>query len=173
MPAPLSEIDRKPLRVILFSLSGTEYALIVDSIFEIIVRNSLSPVPRTRRFIRGAVAYKDRIIPVFDAAAILGHPPSLTPKEKHTILIVNSQGRFLGLEADRVLDIVETSSVTFRTVVARDLDTAIEGVGVLEGAPFRGKKVFFLLNVKKLIAADEPFDIKIQDIVQRKLEASA
>lgn len=171
MPEQTSESNQKPLRVIIFSLRGTEYALIVDNIFEIIVRNLLSPVPRTRRFIRGAVAYKERIIPVFDVATILGHSSAQIPKEKHTILVVNNKGRFLGLEADAVLDIVEASSVTLKTVVARDLDSAIEGVGVLKEGQSQGKRTFFLLNMGKLIATDEPFDIKIQDVVLRKLEA--
>ncbi|GEM_PF-6969575 len=158
---------KKNLRIIVFTVKGTEYALIVDNIFEIIVRNTLTPVPQTSRFIKGAIAYKDKIIPVFDTAGILGHPETISETAKHTVIVVNYQGRFLGLEADSVTDIVESDSVTLHAVVVKEMGSAIEGIGV------SGNRFFFLLNTEKIITTKEPFDIKIQDVILKKMEERA
>jgi purine-binding chemotaxis protein CheW len=152
------------LKVIVFSVRGTEYALLVDNIFEIIVKNVLTPVPQVPEFVKGATVYRDRIIPVFDTAAVLGYAKSPGIPDKYTVIVINHDGRFIGLEADKVTEIVETAGVTLKTVIVRDLESGIEGVGI-----FNNRR-FFLLNTNKVLNARKSFDRQVQDVIIKKLE---
>ncbi len=156
--------DKLSFKVIIFPIHGTEYAFLTDNIFEIIIKKFLTPVPQVSEFVTGATVYRDRIIPIYNTSAVLGYPDSASLPGKHTIILVNHGDRFVGLEVDKVTDIMETSGVTLKTVIVRDLESGIEGIGI-----FNDRR-FFLLNTNKVLNAKKSFDRQVQDVIIKKLE---
>jgi purine-binding chemotaxis protein CheW len=159
---------KQPVRLILFLVNGTHYALVINNICEVLGRASITPVPMVNPLLSGAMHYNGRIIPVFNMHKMLGYPAceDSVPKRREgkCVIVVNYEDRFTGLEADRTLDIVESESLRIKTVILKDFYSAIEGVGTAaEGA-------FFLLNTGKVLEADKPFELEVQSHILDRIK---
>jgi purine-binding chemotaxis protein CheW len=64
------------LDVIAIELAGERYALRITDIASLAVDRAITRVPTTRAGLLGIAGFRGVLVPVFDLAAILGHPPA-------------------------------------------------------------------------------------------------
>jgi purine-binding chemotaxis protein CheW len=82
---------------------GTErYALPVEQVLELSGPADVTPLPGSRRALRGVWNVRGRILPVVDLAELLGVEPSGRPQR---LLVVEDGGRRAGLAIDELTDV--------------------------------------------------------------------
>jgi purine-binding chemotaxis protein CheW len=137
-------------QLVVFSLGGEEYALPIGSVHEIIRYTEPRSVASDQPWIRGVIALRGKIIPIYDLAARMGLPAS--EEELGKIVIVETVTGQAGVV---VGDVEEVLTVT---------EDRLEGVPTAGNAAIRsiakvGDRLVVLLDPEGLFAlagADEP-----------------
>jgi purine-binding chemotaxis protein CheW len=137
-------------QLVVFSLGGEEYALPIGSVHEIIRYTEPRSVASDQPWIRGVIALRGKIIPIYDLAARMGLPAS--EEELGKIVIVETGTGQAGVV---VGDVEEVLTVT---------EDRLEGVPTAGNAAIRsiakvGDRLVVLLDPEGLFAlagADEP-----------------
>jgi chemotaxis signal transduction protein len=84
-----------------FSVGGSELALDLAPVQEVLRVGPIAPIPRAARRARGLTRVRGRLVAVVDVAVALGLPvPPVTDQSR--ILLVTRGARLLGLLVDRV-----------------------------------------------------------------------
>jgi purine-binding chemotaxis protein CheW len=138
-----------------FLVAGEEYAISILRVKEIIEFPVLTAVPNTPGWIRGVINLRGRVVPVIDLSLKFG----LTAREvtKFTCVVVTEvicggETMVMGVVADSVNEVIELGAVdielppSFGTRVRTDY---LEGMGKV------GKKFCLILNISKVLSADE------------------
>ena len=120
LPATLSEQhepvgDADEPQFIVFSIGKEEYGVEILSVREIIAWNDVTQLPNTKEYVRGVMNLRGSILPVFDLRSRFGM--GLTEvSNTHVIIIVNVQGKLIGLLVDSVSRILRLSATDIRPV---------------------------------------------------------
>jgi purine-binding chemotaxis protein CheW len=138
-----------------FCLRGTEYALGILKVKEILQYEHATRVPSTPRSLRGVINLRGRVVPVVDLAAKFGLGET-APTRLTCILIVEAlvegSPAVVGIVADSVQEVVELGpddvepTPAFGTQVKVDF---LVGVGKI------GKRFVLLLDLDRVISAGE------------------
>jgi purine-binding chemotaxis protein CheW len=131
-------------QLVVFSLGSEEYALPIAAVSEIIRYAEPRSVASGAAWVRGVIALRGKIIPVFDLAVRLG----LNGSELGKIVIVESGDAQVGVVVDDVEEVVTVASDRLEPV-----PTA--GVNAIEAIAKLGDRLVILLNPGDLFAADE------------------
>jgi purine-binding chemotaxis protein CheW len=88
-----------------FAIGGDQYGVDIMSVREIKEWSTVTHLPKQPDYVRGVLNLRGVIVPVIDLRCRFGQGlTDATPT--HIIIIVQLEGRQIGLLADRVLDIV-------------------------------------------------------------------
>ena len=138
-----------------FILSGEEYAINILRVKEIIGYDTVTTVPQTPPWIRGVINLRGNVVPVIDLAVRfrLGEEPVT----KTTCIIIldwqqESRDTMMGVVADSVNQVMDISANDVQPVPA--FGTYITA-DYLQGMVQQGKKFAMLLNIEKVLSADE------------------
>jgi purine-binding chemotaxis protein CheW len=101
---PEDEVKGDLLHLLLFQLSGGQYAIEVMQVREIFPPQLLTPVPRTPDFVVGVFSARGRLISVIDMGIILGLRPT-TVAANSKIIVVANQVMEMGFLAEEVEDV--------------------------------------------------------------------
>jgi purine-binding chemotaxis protein CheW len=138
-----------------FLTAGEEYAIGIAKVSEIVEYETITTVPNTPVWIRGVTNLRGRVIPVVDLAAKFGLPSSVISKFSCIIItevIFQGENLTMGVLADSVCQVIELSpdeieqTPPFGTRVKTEY---LLGMGAL------GKKFCLILNIDKVLSADE------------------
>lgn len=138
-----------------FKLGEEVYGIEILSVLEIIGLVEITPVPRTKEYVRGVINLRGRVIPVMD----LKHKVSMgrvEPSEQSVIIVVqyatDGGPSTMGLLVDEVLEVLEIPAGNIEPAPdfgAGSLDTSfLLGVGKTED------RVVFLMDVRKALLSD-------------------
>jgi purine-binding chemotaxis protein CheW len=138
-----------------FSLRGTEYAVGILKVKEILQYEPTTRVPSTPRSVRGVINLRGQVVPVVDLAAKFGLGET-DPSRLTCILIVETlldgTPSVVGVMADSVQEVIELgpddveATPAFGTQVKVDF---LVGVGKI------GKRFVLILDLDRVISADE------------------
>ncbi len=106
---PEAPAESEARRVVTFTLSEKVYALLLDSVVQIVPMVALTALPGMPQALAGIMNFRGRSIPVIDLRCYLGLPP-IAPGLYTPIVIVRapgSSGQMVGLMVDEVRDVVE------------------------------------------------------------------
>ncbi len=111
-------------RLLLFRCGGQVLAVEADAVREILPALPATRIPGAPRAVRGLVNVRGTLVPVVDAAvaAGLGTEGEGEGKGGGTVILVERNGRAVGLEVEEVLDLVSVSAA------ALDARAALPGV---------------------------------------------
>jgi purine-binding chemotaxis protein CheW len=144
MPIPRDDMsDTTSLQLVVFSLGAEEYALPIAAVHEIIRFSEPRSVASEVTWIRGVIALRGKIIPVFDLAARLGLPDTGTEPGK--IVIVETGTGEVGVMVDDVEEVLTTTSDQLEPVPIADAES-IEAIAKI------GDRLVILLNSEGLFA---------------------
>jgi purine-binding chemotaxis protein CheW len=138
-----------------FSLRGTEYAVGILKVKEILQYEATTRVPSTPRSVRGVINLRGQVVPVVDLAAKFGLGET-EPSRLTCILIVEAlldgAPAVVGVMADSVQEVVELGAEDVEPTPAFGTQVKVDflvGVGKI------GKRFVLLLDLDRVISADE------------------
>lgn len=132
---------------ITFSVNKQEYGIEITSIREIKGWINTTSLPNTPQYMRGVINLRGSVVPVLDLRCRFGL--GLTEATKaHVIMILNIQGRIMGMLVDAVSDIIYVKDGDIKSVPSMDIS---EGQGtVLQGIADIDGRMVALLSLEKI-----------------------
>jgi len=91
--------------LVTFRLGEERYAIDIQSVREIRGWSPATPLPNSQPFMQGVVNLRGIVLPVMDLGRRLGGPPS-EPSARHAVIVIEHEGRMMGLLVDAVSDIL-------------------------------------------------------------------
>src|SRR5277367_5206596 len=95
----------KSTEFISFAMGGDQYGVDIMAVHEIKGWSAITHLPKQPDYVRGVLNLRGVIVPIIDLRCRFGQGVTETTP-MHIIIIVQIEGRQVGLLADRVLDIV-------------------------------------------------------------------
>jgi purine-binding chemotaxis protein CheW len=143
------EKSRDFRQYITFLATGQEFAADIMTIREIRGWTDTTPLPHVPDYVRGVINLRGIVLPVIDLKARLGlGKTEATPK--HVIIVVNADGRTIGILVEAVSDILTVAPEDIQSVpdVMRESQNEyVEGIAVLDG------RMVTLLEMTKLASS--------------------
>jgi purine-binding chemotaxis protein CheW len=138
-----------------FGLAGSEYAIGILKVKEILQYETVTPVPSTPASIRGVINLRGSVVPVVDLAVKLGLPP--TPVTKRTCILVfeavlGGAETVLGLVTDSVTEVIELGPDDIEEPPSFGAHVHVEylvGMGIL------AKGFVLILDLEKLLSTHD------------------
>ncbi len=115
---------------VVFRLAEHEYALRLESVSEVLRMVAITPLPEAPAWLAGVINLRGHVIAVTDLRLRLGLPAP-TPGLNTPIIVVEADGRQLGLIADSVVEVLA------QTAEATDLPAGLAGESRLAQATLR------------------------------------
>lgn len=106
----MSDVDT--LHVV-FRVGSAEYVLPASVVLEMETLTEVTPVPGTRPHVAGLVHIRGHVIPLVDLRARFGLPPA-EPGPDRRVVVVEHQGRRIGLSVDAAREVAKIPPETFR-----------------------------------------------------------
>jgi purine-binding chemotaxis protein CheW len=142
-----------------FLLAGEEYAISILEVKEIIEYDTVTAVPKTPKWIRGVINLRGSVVPVLDLGVKFGMGERPVTKTNCIIIVeghVENQNTLMGVMADSVSQVMDIAAGEIQQVPA--FGTRIK-VDYLQGMAQLGKKFVLLLDIDKVLSADEALDL--------------
>jgi purine-binding chemotaxis protein CheW len=142
-----------------FLLAGEEYAIGILKVKEIIEYDTVTTVPKTPRWVRGVINLRGTVVPVLELGLKFGLEERPVTKTTCIVIVegqVGGQSSLMGVLADAVSQVMEIAAEDIREVPA--FGTRIK-VDYLQGMAQLGKKFVLLLDIDKVLSADEAQDL--------------
>lgn len=142
-----------------FLLAGEEYAISILEVKEIIEYDTVTAVPKTPKWIRGVINLRGSVVPVLDLGVKFAMGERPVTKTSCIIIVeghVENQNTLMGVMADSVSQVMDIAPGEIQPVPA--FGTRIR-VDYLQGMAQLGKKFVLLLDIDKVLSADEALDL--------------
>src|SRR5215470_15436368 len=155
-----------------FILSGEEYAISILQVKEIIGYDTVTAVPKTPKWIRGVINLRGNVVPVVDLAVRFGLGERPVTKTSCIIIVewhLETQYTMMGVIADSVSQVMDISAGEVQPVPA--FGTRIK-VDYLHGMAQLGKKFALLLDIDKVLSADEVLGLQEVSMEKNTLRAA-
>jgi purine-binding chemotaxis protein CheW len=142
-----------------FLLAGEEYAIGILKVKEIIEYDTVTTVPKTPKWIRGVINLRGSVVPVVDLRLKFGLEER--PLTKTTCIVIvegnwGSGNTLMGVIADAVSQVMDIAAGEVQEVPS--FGTRIN-VDYLLGMAQSGKKFVLLLDIDKILSADEVLNL--------------
>ena len=145
-------------QVLCFALAEEAYALPILKVREIQAQATITRIPKAPPYMPGVINLRGAIVPILELRQrfALGEAPSDT---RPVIIIVEVQGRTLGIRVDSVSDVLDLDSAAIRPAPELGTQTAlgrefIAGLASLPGAT-GSDSMLILLDLDRLLSDGE------------------
>lgn len=137
-----------------FVVGEVAYALAIGAVKEIINPSPLTELPHAPPAVTGVIDHRGEVVPIVDLRVRFGLPPAFPPRRTKWILI-DVEGRSVGLVVDRVTDVFGASGTEIRPVPA--LGEGDEARGIV-GVTTHDGVLTFVLDVRRFDAITKPVE---------------
>ncbi len=145
-------------QVLCFALAGEAYALPILKVREIQAQATITRIPKAPPYMPGVINLRGAIVPILELRHrfSLGDPPEDT---RPVIVIVEVQGRTLGIRVDSVSDVLDLDPNAIRPAPELGTQSAlgrefIAGLASLPGAT-GAESMLILLDLDRLLSSEE------------------
>jgi len=142
-----------------FLLAGEEYAIGILKVKEIIEFDTVTTVPKTPRWVQGVINLRGTVVPVVELGLKFGLEERPVTKSTCIVIVegqVGEQSCLMGVMADAVSQVMDIAAEDVREVPT--FGTRIN-VDYLQGMAQMGKKFVLLLDIDKVLSADEAHEL--------------
>lgn len=139
------------MQLVTFNLGKEEFAVPILQIQEINRLVDITRVPKSPEFVEGVINLRGKVIPIIDLRKRFGLPQAELGKYAR-IVVVNMEGRMVGLIVDSVSEVLRLSEDAIEPappVVAGIDSEYIRGLGKLDG------RLLILLDLSKILTKEE------------------
>jgi len=132
---------------ILFLVAGTTYAVRSHEVLHMEMLEHVTPVPNAPACVEGVVFSRGQVVPVVNLRARFGFE-RLELDLRSRLLVVQSQGRQIGLLADEAREFI-----TLDEAAIQPPNDAIGGLSgnYLEGVATIGNRIVLMLNIREVV----------------------
>ena len=153
----LETLDQR--QYLTFFLAGTEYAVGIMKVKEILEYDTVTRVPKTPAWVRGVFNLRSSVVPVIDLALKFGQPE--TPLTRTTCIIIveanlDAAASVMGILADSVNQVLNLSPSDIEPPPAFGSQVKID---YLQGMAKLDKKFALVLDIDKVLSASELLQI--------------
>jgi purine-binding chemotaxis protein CheW len=145
-------------QVLCFALAGEAYALPILKVREIQAQATITRIPKAPPYMPGVINLRGAIVPILNLRHrfTLGEPPE---DIRPVIVIVEVQGRTLGIQVDAVSDVIDLEASAIRPAPELGTQSAlgrefIAGLATLPGAD-SSDSMLILLDLDRLLSDGE------------------
>ncbi len=131
--------DFDEVELLSFRVGESEYSVDIMSVREIRGWTRATSLPHAPAYVRGVINLRGAVLPVIDLALRLGLDVE-EPNDRNVIIVVDIDGRTVGLRVDAVSDILSFPRTQLHTppeMTADQGNTFIEALTILEGRMIR------------------------------------
>ncbi len=153
---PRTDVSELGGQFLTFFLGSEEYGLEILKVQEIIGTMEITTVPRTPEYIRGVINLRGKVIPVLELRLKFGMP-STERTEETCIIVVRSEQIEMGVEVDRVSEVVDIASEVIEPVPP--FGSSVESDYLL-GIGKSDDGVRLLLNIDNVITAEDNAELQ-------------
>jgi len=141
----------KELQLVTFKLGKEEYGVNIEQVREIIRVVEIIHVPKAPSFVEGLINLRGTVVSVIDLRKRFDISPC-GEKENERIIVVEVQGRTIGVIVDSVSEVLRLSSKNID-----DVPPTVSGVDTkfLFGVGKIGDRLMMLLDLDKILSTDE------------------
>lgn len=108
MSDPVSHASHDQIELISFRIGDQEFCVDIMAVREIRGWAPATPLPQTPPYMRGVINLRGAVLPILDLAVRL-ELPAIEPSARSVIIVINADGRLVGLLVDAVSDILSVS----------------------------------------------------------------
>lgn len=140
------------MQVLAFNLLNEMMGLDISCVREVLKPHEIHPLPNAPEFIEGVMNLRGRIIAVMDLRKKFKIEAQAAALENR-IIVCRVKKFIIGLIVDRVnevVDLAEQDIQPAQTILSDKID-----VGFISGIARAGEKVITLLNLERILSADE------------------
>ena len=149
--ALLSQSVDAQYQYITFTIDREEYGTPILTVQEIRGWMKTTPLPNTPEFVRGVTNLRGNIVPVFDLRArFSGVITEIT--ERHVVIMVEIEGRTIGLLVDAISDILTIESSKIQPAPTGDMTVDAQ---YIQGLYTFDDRMVALVDIHKLFDSDE------------------
>ena len=127
-------IDNDIRELISFRVGEQRYCVDIMDVREIRGWTPATPLPHAPEFMRGVINLRGAVLPIIDLAARFRLEPS-TPTSRHVVIVVEIDGKMVGLLVDAVCDILATTTAQMQAtpdMMGQDVQDFVEGLLTVE-----------------------------------------
>ena len=146
---------------ILFTLVGTTYAVRTRDVLHMEMVEEITPVPNATASVEGVVFSRGQVVPVVNLRARFGFE-RIPPDLRSRLLIVQSNGRTIGLMVDSAREFARIAPETIRP--PQDTLTRLSG-RYLEGIAIVRDRIILILDLSAVIEIAEPLELGAKETV--------
>jgi len=146
---------------ILFTLVGTTYAVRTRDVLHMEMVEEITPVPNATASVEGVVFSRGQVVPVVNLRARFGFE-RIPPDLRSRLLIVQSNGRTVGLMVDSAREFARIAPETIRP--PQDTLTRLSGQ-YLEGIAIAKDRIILILDLSAVIEIAEPLELGAKETV--------
>ena len=139
------------LELLSFRIADQEYSVDIMSVREIRSWTRATSLPHAPDYVRGVINLRGSVLPVVDLALRLGIDAG-EPHERSVIIVVDMEGRTVGLRVDAVSDILSVPATELQTppeLLSDQSEGFIRALTIVEGRMIR------VLDVRRVMPAVE------------------
>jgi len=148
-----SENDRR--QFLSFSLRGSDYAVGILQVKEILQYETVTRVPSVPASVRGVINLRGAVVPVIDLAVKLGLPPTQVTRRTCILIVEAALGderTVLGVMADAVREVLELGPEEIEPTPAFGTEVRVE---FLLGMGKAGRGFVLLLDLDRVVSAGD------------------
>lgn len=119
----VTQLNHDQIELISFRIGDQEFCVDIMAVREIRGWAPATPLPQTPPYMRGVINLRGAVLPILDLAVRL-ELPATEPSARSVIIVINADGRLVGLLVDAVSDILSVS----RDVIQPTPDVACDRV---------------------------------------------
>ena len=134
-----------------FSVADEEYAVSISYVTEIVGLQKMVEVPDVPEYIKGVINLRGKVIPIMDVRLRFGLP-EIDYYDRTCIIVLEVDEVFTGLVVDAVSEVVEIAPENITPPPSFRKDA---GESVISGMGKRDQKVSIILDVNRLLYADQ------------------
>ncbi|HAA01916.1 MAG TPA: hypothetical protein DCZ69_01125 [Syntrophobacteraceae bacterium] len=139
------------VQYVIFRLQELLFGVEVLKIKEVLSYRKITPIPSLHSFIKGLINLRGTIMPVFDARERF-RLPSVNYTPFHTILVMEIQGRVMGIIADEILDVLDIDPQNIQDTT--NLPPGLQP-NYLQGITHNNQDMVLLINMDRLLSQEE------------------
>ena len=134
-----------------FILDKEEYGIDILKVQEIIRFESLTRIPKSPPFIEGVLNLRGKVVPVMDLRTRFGLPKGERDR-KTRIIVVNVNGKEMGLIVDEVSEVIQIDSDQVSPLPPMGASISAE---YIRGMARIEDRLRILLNVERILSSEE------------------
>lgn len=154
-----SEADETQL--VTFRTGDEEYGIHIMQVQEILRMGAITRLPSAPHYVEGIMGLRGNVLLVIDLRKRLNLPPQERSHKKSRIVVVNHEGKTIGLIVDSISSVLRLSNAAIKPaseIAAMLRATHVYGIGSLE------KRLIVILATDQLLSGEEIQAVEIQAV---------